>query len=191
VPDEPVTTFSCRLENLLQLAEEHGKMEPKAKNDLLCHKFWTSLASDKLKGQTRHKYDSISNYDELLREIRSVEKELKVSSSTQSKKATANPVVVDSQSVDLEKKYDSKFQDLEKRLDSKIDDKFSQILAKLDTFPSNENHYPQNTSYRGQNNNRFGRRPYFGGNRNNRGRGGRYNNQKNGNGKQGQQSLNP
>ena len=30
-PDEPVTTFSCRLENFLQLAGEDSKMDPKEK----------------------------------------------------------------------------------------------------------------------------------------------------------------
>lgn len=48
--------------------------------------FWTSLRSEKLKGQTRHKYDSITKYDKLLLEIRRVEKELSISTRADEKK---------------------------------------------------------------------------------------------------------
>ena len=190
-PDESVTSFGCRLESLIQMAIDHGTWDCRSKNDMLKHKFWNSLASDKLKSQTRHKFDSISDYNDLLREIRIVEHEIKVSSqpSSSSRKATAQPVVADSQYADLEKKFDSRFASLEKSLDSKIDDKFSKIMQKLDGFSSNS--YSQGPSYnRGNdNNNRFGRRNQGRNYRSNRGRGGRYPNQ----GKrpeQGQEPLN-
>ena len=77
--DENVTSFGCRLESLLQTAIEHGYMGKESKDDLLRHKFWTSLRCEKLKSQTRHKYDTISSYDELLRELRQVEKEISIS----------------------------------------------------------------------------------------------------------------
>ncbi|XP_060080484.1 uncharacterized protein LOC132559870 [Ylistrum balloti] len=75
-PDESVTDFGCRLESMLHVAVEHGYLDRYSKSELLRHKFWTSLSSDRLKSQTRHKYDTIKDFDLLLREIRRVEKEL-------------------------------------------------------------------------------------------------------------------
>lgn len=85
LPGECVTSFGCRLETMLQNAIDSGYMDQASKNDLLRHKFWTSLSSEKLQGQTRHKYDSIKNYDKLLLEIRRVEKEISISSRTEKK----------------------------------------------------------------------------------------------------------
>ncbi|XP_033729405.1 uncharacterized protein LOC117318540 [Pecten maximus] len=81
-PEESATTFGCRLESYLQIAIDNGSVDKGARNDLLRHKFWTSLYSDNLKSQTRHKYDNIMSFDHLLREIRIVEKELDLCSST-------------------------------------------------------------------------------------------------------------
>ena len=72
-PDESVIAFGCRLETLLQTAIDNGHHTDDSKSDLLRHKFWTSLSSDKLKSQTRHKYDTILDYNQLLREIRQVD----------------------------------------------------------------------------------------------------------------------
>lgn len=80
LPNECVTSFGCRLETMLQNAIDNGYLDRASKNDLLRHKFWTSLSSEKLKSQTRHKYDAIKNYDRLLLEIRRVEKEIMISS---------------------------------------------------------------------------------------------------------------
>lgn len=136
--DESVTRFGCRLECLLRLALGSGQLDPNAMNCFLRHKFWTSLASEKLKSQTRHKYDEITDYDELIRQIRSVEREMEVSAAAQptSKKAAHHPIVADSQISDLEKRFDSKLDCMEKRIDSKIDEKFGQILHKLNSLPS-------------------------------------------------------
>ena len=153
-PGESVT--GCRLENLLQLAEESGQLARGAKNDLLRHKFWTSLSSDRLKSQTRHKYDSISNYDALLREIRIVEKEIAMSpdSELSSKKPSHQPVVTEDQLKELEKRVDLKLDSLEKKLDSKLDEKFNVILQKLDQgAPLESRPRPDNTTYNNNNNN--------------------------------------
>jgi hypothetical protein len=74
--EESVTTFGCRLETLLQTAIEAGHIREEDKDGLLRLKFWSSLRSELLKSHTRHKFDSITNYDELLREIRMVDKQL-------------------------------------------------------------------------------------------------------------------
>ena len=77
-PNESVTSFGCRLETLLMSAVEHGFLELNAKNDMLRHKFWQSLSSKELKAQTRHKYDSISDFNQLLAAIRIVEKQITI-----------------------------------------------------------------------------------------------------------------
>ena len=147
-PNENVTTFGCRLESVLQTAIENGHLCREAKNDLLRHKFWSSLSCDRLKSQTRHKYDTITNYDELLREIRQVEKEITLNQTTKlessgssysgkqggnGKKVCQQAITTDGDRVDsLEKRFDKRFHDLENRMTSRIESKFNAILEKLD-----------------------------------------------------------
>jgi len=122
---------------LLSSAVEHGYLEKPAKNEMLKHKFWQSLSSDKLKAQTRHKYDSIASFDQLLAEIRVVEKQIeitpgheqKVYSTEKDKHAHHNPIVTHQDLKDLEQRMDSKVEKLTKD----IDDKFSKIMGKLDS----------------------------------------------------------
>ena len=118
---------------------------------MLRHKFWQSLSSEKLKSQTRHKYDTVFNYDKLLREIRMVEKQLVITPgqpelskhSEKVKSAHHHPVVYQSDLLDLEKRLDMKLEKIGKNLDSKIDDKFDQILSRLDS----SNNTGQNRAY--------------------------------------------
>lgn len=156
-PDESVTSFGCRLERTLQLAIDHGHFVSQSKNDMLRHKFWPSLASDRLKSQTRHKYDTVLDFDDLLREIRTVEKEISISpsSSSASKKAVHQPVQVDDQLKEVERRWDQKMESMEKRIDSKIDEKFNLILQKLDQKPADHGRSYDNRPQDRQNN--FGR----------------------------------
>ena len=73
---ETVTAFGCRLESMLQVAIQNGHISISARDDMLRSKFWTGLRSEKLKSQTRHKYDNILSYELLLREIRAVDMEI-------------------------------------------------------------------------------------------------------------------
>ena len=140
---EGVTSFGCRLEGILLTAIENGHVHRNAKNDLLRHKFWTGLCSEKLKSQTRHKYDSIADFNTLLREIRQVEKEISLTTGS-IKHAQHNPVTLVHQDAfeerlqSMEKKLDSKFQNqmesMEKRLHQTFDDKLTRIMSKLDTI---------------------------------------------------------
>ena len=193
-PDESVTSFGCRLENLLQVAIDHGFLPISQKNELLRHKFWTSLSSERLKSQTRHKYDSIRNYDILLREIRTVEKELSMTHSTSSlsKKVVHHPVVVGDELGNIEKRFDSKLANLEKRLDSKLDEKFNRILSKLDQQSQPQASVPHNNN-NNNNNNKGGNQQYYhknkGGGGNYRGKGG-HNPQQNSHQTPNQESLN-
>ena len=148
---ETVAVFGCRLETMLQTAVDHGYLQKEAKNDMLRHKFWQSLSSEKLKSQTRHKYDTIVNFDMLLREIRMVEKQLSITPGQTSsikppekvKAAHHHPVVYQNDLIDLEKRLDMKLDQMGKKLDSKIESKFDQILSRLDK----NNNTGQNRAY--------------------------------------------
>ena len=137
--DESVTAFGCRLESLLQTAIDSGNLSQEAKNDLLRHKFWTSLQSERLKSQTRHKYDTIKNYDDLLREIRMVEKEISIGTITNKSKPHQHPVYAshEQELSTLEDKMNSKIQSLESRLETKLDEKFNLVLERLNSIDVN------------------------------------------------------
>ncbi|XP_021341185.1 uncharacterized protein LOC110442076 [Mizuhopecten yessoensis] len=182
-PNESATAFGCRLESLLQPALENGSLHKSSKNDLMRHKFWTSLSSDKLKSQTRHKYDTLTGYSELLREIRVVEKELSLTFSTgtatgasQTKKGHQHVVNAESEQQvaavgDIEKKFDQKLKSLEEKLSSQIEGKFDKILDKLGNRSSgNSQRSGQDSQRSGQNNKGRGRGGY------NRSRGNWHNN---------------
>ena len=77
-PQESVTAFACRLESILYSAVDKFQMSDDTRNDMLRSKFWTSLHSEQLRSQTRHKYDSVESYEDLIKEIRRVEHELTV-----------------------------------------------------------------------------------------------------------------
>lgn len=157
-PEESAATFGCRLESLIQTAIDNRSVGREGSNDLLRHKFWTSLYSDRLKSQTRHKYDAITSFDELLREIRVVEKELDLCSeakdksqdSTKKKKAQSHNVTAEveyqqaTSLSEVSKEFDSKLKALETKLTSQIDAKFDKILEKLDSKSG------QSKSYQGQ-----------------------------------------
>lgn len=108
-----------------------------------------------LKLQTRHKYDSLEDYNLLLREIRKVEKEISTnptqtniqtpSSSIPATKPTVKHTPLSAESSfeqqlsALENKFDSKISSIETKLTSfkvtveaKIDSKFDLILQKLE-----------------------------------------------------------
>ena len=170
LPNENVTSFGCRIESLLQTAIDNNHLRKEAKNDLLRHKFWTSLSSEKLKSQTRHKYDTIQNYDQLLREIRQVEKEINISSRGTCKSGESNvlrerkvhshTISADTDETEkrlfaLERKLDAKVSEIETRMD----DKFSKILERLELNAEG------NSSFRGNYGTGRGNGRQFGNNR--------------------------
>ena len=88
LPDESVTNWGCRLEELLSQAVALGKIEPSAMNGMLKAKFWSDLADDRLKNATRHKVDTTESFTQLCMEVHAVEQELKESDA----KKAARPV---------------------------------------------------------------------------------------------------
>lgn len=77
---ESIVTYGSRLEQTLSRAIRCGHADLAAKDSMLRSKFWTGLKSQELKNSTRHLYDSVKDFQVLLREIRKVEQE-EVSSS--------------------------------------------------------------------------------------------------------------
>jgi len=73
---ENVASWACRLEDLLQNAVDKGHVSETSKNDMLRNKFWTGLTNTALKNASRHKYDTETNFDQLLRDVRMIEQEL-------------------------------------------------------------------------------------------------------------------
>jgi hypothetical protein len=159
LPTENVTTYACRLETLLQSVISKGQLPGVARNDILRHKLWTGLYCDTLKLQTRHCYDSLVNYNQLLRELRKVEKE--VSSSGQTSTPVSKPVgrvtsakhnplaagsTLSSATPDissLERRMEDRLSVLESRLtafeekvNKQMESKFDLIIKKLDSSNS-------------------------------------------------------
>lgn len=114
--NENVTSYGCRLENLLQIAIDSGHISVSARNDMLRSKFWTGLKDDRLKTQTRHKYDSIMDFNILFKEIRAVEQEL-----------AANRV----KKVNVQSVSDDKVDKMAKQMDQLLD-RLKQLEAKID-----------------------------------------------------------
>ena len=109
---ESVTAYGCRLETLLQTAIQAGHVAKSSGNDMLRSRFWTGLRDDKLKSQTRHKFDSIRDFDHLLREIRAVEQEM--ISGAHPKKAQQHAVTANSG--DSDQKIDKMADQMDKLL---------------------------------------------------------------------------
>ena len=74
---EDVTTWGCRLEDIIQRAKQLGKVSDEDANEMLKERFWHGLRQD-LQARTAHKYDSINDFDELRVAMRTVEEERKL-----------------------------------------------------------------------------------------------------------------
>ena len=73
--NESLVAYGSRLEQTLSKAIRYGHIELAAKDAILRSKFWTGLKSQELRNSTRHLYDSVKDFQLLLKEIRKVEKE--------------------------------------------------------------------------------------------------------------------
>lgn len=72
--DEDVNTWCCRLEDLLSKAIYAGEVPSLDNNKLLHSMLWTGLKPS-IKDVSGHKFDSISDFDVLRRELRQIERE--------------------------------------------------------------------------------------------------------------------
>ena len=73
-PGEKVSTWGCRLEDLLDRALQGQALSSKSIDDMLKVKFWSGL-QDHIKEGTRHLKNTVSDFDQLRVEARKVERE--------------------------------------------------------------------------------------------------------------------
>lgn len=125
---EDVTSWSNRLENVIQEVYQKGMISRGTMSQMLRSKLWTGLKDDRIKEATRYKYDTIREYDQLVVAIRQVEQEkandvkpqVKVKSHVQKaetsddKKSTAS---TDSRTYDLLKEFGSRLDKIESTME--------------------------------------------------------------------------
>ena len=137
---ESTASWGCRLEDLLTKATHHKKtMSPSVKDEMLRTRFWNGLYDSTLKNITHYKYETISSFDELRREIRKMDQELSSQNSGPRKGSRAQhhvQVTEDKDRIDhLSSKLDSLEQKLElfvKQGQSKTEDVSAKILEQMD-----------------------------------------------------------
>ena len=158
-PTENVTTYGCRIESLLQVAVENGHVNQIDRNDMLRSKFWNGLRDEKLKILTRNKYDTILDFNRLLREVRSVELELTASNhiSTPAKVSQQQcPKKEKDTNEDLCNKMDalmSRLSSLEKQMSEQKAQSSSH--HQFNHYPSEEHRYDHRNNTNNFNDNRF------------------------------------
>jgi hypothetical protein len=62
-----------KLESIIQSAVEKGDISIVAKNQMLKSKFWSGLRDPLLENSSRYKFDTIKDFDQLRKEIRTIE----------------------------------------------------------------------------------------------------------------------
>ena len=80
-PAEDVSTWGCRLEDMLAKAAEKNQIDPRSANDMLRTKFWNGLKRE-LKVCSHHTYESVLDFDKLRVKMRAIEHEFAVSNTS-------------------------------------------------------------------------------------------------------------
>lgn len=84
--DEDVATWACRLEDILDRASKQRRISRDNADEMLRNKLWAGLKPT-LNDASRHKYDSVTTFDNLVIELRKIELEHRQrSTSTEEKK---------------------------------------------------------------------------------------------------------
>ena len=89
---EDAASWGCRLEDMITRMQDQGLIGEKDVNEMLRAQFWTNL-DQKLKDSSRHKYDTIKDFDMLRREIRMIEREHKVSAGREADAGKARKIL--------------------------------------------------------------------------------------------------
>ena len=113
---EDVTTWSVRIEDIIQQVQQKGLISRGTMTEMLRSKLWSGLRDEQLRQATRHKYDTIKDFDELVIAIRCVESETK-GFANDKKKAKAQ-VLQQNKEGNRDDKTQEMFRSLERRLDS-------------------------------------------------------------------------
>lgn len=158
---ESIVVYASRLEETISKAIQFGFIDQIAKDAMLRNKFWTGLSSQTLKNSTRHLYDSIKDFQLLLKEIRKVQQENINLQKSKTRTATANAEKAEVKNEDLKKEFGaliskidrlehtinshhSDYQDLSRRINS------LELQEKANNFSSSEER-GLNRPFRGRN----------------------------------------
>ncbi len=117
---EDVTAWGCRLEDLLDRAMEHKSVPINDVNEMLRSRFWNGL-NQKLKDGSRHKFDTLTDFDKLRKEIRAIEKEHQLTDqfeTSQQRKAQAKMTTASVDESDSFKKLESVVSQLSKQVEA-------------------------------------------------------------------------
>ena len=79
---ETVADYGMRLENLIQTCIDRNTINSASRNEMLRTKLWSGLSDIGLRNASRYKYDTITDFETLRRELRTIELDLKTSAST-------------------------------------------------------------------------------------------------------------
>lgn len=89
-PDEDVSSWGCRLEDLLNSAIEKGKVTSSESNDMLRVKFWSGLR-ESIQDITGYLYERIEDFDDLRIAIRRIEQNHKQPTDEKGNKRAVTP----------------------------------------------------------------------------------------------------
>ncbi|MCG7867590.1 MAG: hypothetical protein JAY74_14665 [Candidatus Thiodiazotropha taylori] len=150
---ETIVQYGSRLEQTLSRAIRYGHIDFVAKDAMLRSKFWTGLRSQQLKNSTRHLYDSIKDFQTLLREVRKVEQEDLNSNRPATKQKTAqlhSGQTSDSSDTHSQLlKQMSELMSRMKAMESKLE-KQQQATASANSQPSFQSYQPRFNQSRGR-----------------------------------------
>lgn len=132
---------------------------------MLRSKFWTGLKSQQLRNSTRHLYDSVKDFQTLLREIRKVESEDSNTSRPSSKKTAqqqSGQADTDQASTDTISKQLSELMARMKSLEQRLENQQAAASSQPSFQQRNTSYQSQRGrgSYRGQNRGNFSRGNY-------------------------------
>ncbi|CAG2232586.1 unnamed protein product [Mytilus edulis] len=163
---QSVADYGMRLEDIAQKAVEKGQISSQAKNDMLRSKLWSGLRDPLLKNASRYKYDTVEKFDQLLKEIRSIELDLSNYASGSDNKIQHQPAVVEQSGM---QEMIKSMKLLNTRMES-----FEGELKKLKESKPDDHTSSSNSQFRGQGRGNYrgsDRRGRFNNNRGWRGRG--------------------
>ena len=138
-----MSTWSCRLEDILSIAVEKKVVDPMNVNDMLRNMFWQGLKPS-LKEISGYKYDKVKDFDQLRVEIRKLEQE---------HNHPGSMVMTGIKSV-IDNKENSEMKEIKTMLQS-LDSTVKVLEKKLNKQESQQQGYKQNKTggYKGNYNN--------------------------------------
>lgn len=151
--DESVTTWSCRLEDLLGKAVNKGLVHHTEKDEMLRSMLWTGLRPT-LKDISGHKFDTIGTFDELRIALRHIERD-----HTELEKPNKKPQIAKSATPDQVEPKPDKMDELTGLV--------FQLASRMDSYEKNQQVGNGDKGRNSKQNNYYNRQNYQRGSRNN------------------------